>query len=97
MTSKPIEAHRGVIEAEMQKWLDQIGSQVSLKKIREVISQWPDDAVTEYLEVMFAVFRTDIDAIDQEDLQLIQDAWNYFPHRFLNGRSPIEVFEELQR
>jgi hypothetical protein len=28
---------------------------------------------------------------------VIQDAWNYFPHRFLNGRCPAEVMAELSR
>jgi len=39
--------------------------------------------------------KCDIVDLDQAELMVFQDAWNYFPHRSLNGRSPTEVFLEL--
>jgi hypothetical protein len=44
---------------------------------------------------MLAALDCDVDDIDERELRIIQDAWNYFPHRFLNGRCPAEVFDTL--
>lgn len=32
-----------------------------------------------------------------EDFQILQDLWNYFPHRCLNDLSPIEVYTRMRR
>lgn len=29
--------------------------------------------------------------------QLFQDIWNYFPHKLLNGKSPVEMFQKHRR
>jgi len=31
-----------------------------------------------------------------QNTQLFQDIWNYFPHKILNDKSPIEMFNELK-
>ncbi len=51
-------------------------------------SQWVADLV-----VIFKAPSEDIGSL----LPVIQDAWNYFPHRSLGGRCPAETFAELAR
>src|SRR5262249_19245788 len=44
-----------------------------------------------YLSTMLTWLGHDsIATVDEEELQVIQDAWNYFPHRNLDGRCPAE-------
>jgi hypothetical protein len=31
------------------------------------------------------------------DSQLFQDMWNFFPHKVLNNKSPIESFQEMKK
>jgi hypothetical protein len=45
---------------------------------------------------MTELFRADEDDLDSLP-PVIQDAWNYFPHRSLGGRCPAEVMVELPR
>ena len=42
-----------------------------------------------YLDVL--VYLTGA-PIDDHVLQILEDSWNYFPHRRLGGRCPAEVF-----
>ena len=43
------------------------------------------------LAIILALSRR-LHSVDIDDaLPVIQDAWNYFPHRFLHGRCPAEV------
>jgi hypothetical protein len=43
---------------------------------------------------MIPLFRASKDDLDSL-LPVIQDAWNYFPHRSLGGRCPAEVMVDL--
>lgn len=45
--------------------------------------------------VGFFVRAESIDQANQE-IQLINDAWNYFPHKMLDDRCPIEMISEYQ-
>jgi IS30 family transposase len=47
--------------------------------------------------MLSAIDREDIDRIDDEEIQVIQDAWNYFPHRALGGKCPAEIMAEQLR
>jgi hypothetical protein len=41
---------------------------------------------------MFALSERPLD--EQVVALIIEDAWNYFPHQSLNGRSPAELMAE---
>ena len=69
-----------------------------LDTIKKMIFDFASEDFRLYLFAMLKAFRYhDIDDIDQATLQVIQDAWNYFPHRFLNGRCPAEVMAALRK
>jgi hypothetical protein len=40
---------------------------------------------------MLAARSCEVDDTGDAMLQVIQDAWNYFPHRALGGRCPAEI------
>jgi hypothetical protein len=42
---------------------------------------------------MLAMFA---DANEDGLLSVVQDAWNYFPHRSLGGLSPIHMMDRLR-
>jgi len=57
-----------------------------------ILEESGDHAFSTYLRDMLGVFRNS-DVLDRVDgIPLIQDAWNYFPHRRLDGRCPAELF-----
>jgi hypothetical protein len=46
---------------------------------------------------MLALFRSAGHLADEDAVAaVIQDAWNYFPHRSLKGRCPAEVMADLR-
>jgi hypothetical protein len=49
-----------------------------------------------YITQLFALFDLLPNRIETDTLlPVIQDAWNYFPHRSLDGQCPAEVFLKL--
>jgi len=85
-------------EERIQHLLDNVENAASLDTIKGLIYDFESDDFKLYLFVMMKAFRCkDIDDVDEATLQVIQDAWNYFPHRFLNGRCPAEVMAELSK
>jgi hypothetical protein len=95
---RTIETYRMLTEERVQHLLDNVENAASLDSIKKLIYDFERDGSRSYLLAMLKVFRFDnIEDVDQDTLQVIQDAWNYFPHRFLNGRCPAEVMEELRK
>jgi hypothetical protein len=85
-------------EERIQHLLDNVENAASLDTIKGLIYDFESDEFKLYLFAMMKPFRyKDIDDVDEATLQVIQDAWNYFPHRFLNGRCPAEVMAELSK
>jgi hypothetical protein len=80
-------------EARLAAALRAAESPATVDDIKKMIFEEDGDhAFTTYLRDMLGVFRNS-DALDRVDgIPLIEDAWNYFPHRRLDGRSPAEVF-----
>lgn len=95
---RTIETYRMLTEERVQHLLDYVENSASLNSIKKLIYDFERDGSKLYLLAMLRAFRFDkIEDVDQDTLQVIQDAWNYFPHRFLNGRCPAEVMEELRK
>jgi hypothetical protein len=49
----------------------------------------------QYVNELIALLNP-TDAQLDEAISLVQDAWNYLPHRVYRGRSPAEVMLDLQ-
>jgi len=95
---RTIATYRILTEERVQHLLDNVDNAASLDTIKTVIYEFASEDFQLYLITMLKAFRyDDIDDVDEATLQVIQDAWNYFPHRFLNGRCPAEVMAALRK
>jgi len=86
---------RNATEIRLDEELRRAKSFLNLEKVRALIFEFDAHASRTYITAMLTAFDSNVDDVDQSLLQIFQDAWNYFPHRFLDGRCPAEVFDEL--
>ena len=76
------------IEQELSELLKQVSSSFTLEDIKEII--YNEDGQDDMTEII-AMFDTGQGAIELENtIETIVDAWNYFPHKALDGLSPAE-------
>lgn len=83
---------RKEIEVKINQTLKESKSDFNLEDIKEIIynEEGPDD-----LTEIIAMFDRGQDIAKlQEILELVNDAWNYFPHKILDGLSPTEKMLE---
>lgn len=84
--------HRKEIEQELVEILKETESDFTLDHIRDVI--YHEDDNDDMMKVV-AIFDRGGDASELENiLELVTDAWNYFPHKVLDGISPAEKLLE---
>ena len=79
---------RKEIEQEVMDMLKETKSDFSLQDVRDVIFNEEDS--NDMMEVV-RMFDRGGDASELDNiLELVTDAWNYFPHKVLNSLSPAE-------
>ena len=79
---------RKEIEQELVEMLKETESDFTLDHIRDVIFHEEDN--DDMMKVV-AMFDRGGDASELSNvLELVTDAWNYFPHKVLDGISPAE-------
>ena len=85
---------RKEIEQELVDMLQETGSELGLEDIQQIIfNEDGQDAMTDII----AMFDTGQGAVElQNILEVINDAWNYFPHKIIGGLSPAEKILEYQ-
>jgi len=77
------------IEQELVKMLKKTKSDFSLQNVKDAIF---NEEETDDMMKVVAMFDRGGDASELENiLELVSDAWNYFPHEALGGISPAEV------
>jgi hypothetical protein len=83
---------RKEIERELLKMLKETKSDFGLDDIKEIIyNEEGQDDLTDVI----AMFDTGQGAAEPENiLELVNDAWNYFPHKIIGGLSPAEKLLE---
>ena len=82
------------IEQELMDILKETESDFTLDHIRDVIFHEEDN--DDMMKVV-AMFDRGGDASELSNvLELVTDAWNYFPHKVLGGISPAEKLLEYQ-
>jgi hypothetical protein len=87
-----IEARRKSIEAQLWKLLDDAKSVTTVETVRQAIFQAENGDFGSFVLDMVAALRYgDIASLDDTAIQVIQDAWNYFPHSALAGSCPAEL------
>jgi hypothetical protein len=86
-----IRAYRANLLLRLQNELIRFRSRATVEDIQTFIYEREEGRpVGEYISQLIAVF--DPSEADQDDaVSIVQDAWNYLPHRMYGGRSPAEV------
>jgi len=83
---------RKELEQELVDMLKETGSDFTLDHVRDVIYNEEDN--DDMMKVV-AMFDRGGDASELSNvLELVTDAWNYFPHKVLGGISPAEKLSE---
>ena len=91
-TKEQILERRKEIEQELEEMLKETGSDFSLDHVRDAIFHEEDN--DDMMKVV-AMFDRGGDASELSNvLELVTDAWNYFPHKALGGISPAEKLLE---
>jgi hypothetical protein len=87
-----IATKRTLTEMRLQELLVHAASSMTLEEGKKAIFEADVSDFSAYLSAMVAALKYD-DVLDMtnSDLQIIQEAWNNFSHRSLDGRSPVEV------
>ncbi len=86
---------RKEIEQEMINFLKEAKSDFTLDHIKEIIyNEEGQDDLTDVI-AMFDTGEGDIEL--SNILELVTDAWNYFPHKAIGGISPAEKSLEYEK
>lgn len=92
---KEIEEEKKEIEEEIKEMLIECESDFDLDYIKRTV--YEEEESDDMMKIV-AVFDRGGDVSGLENiLELATDAWNYFPHKSLNGKSPAEVLLEHQK
>lgn len=85
---------RKEIELELVDMLKETESDFSLQDVKDAIY---DEEENDDMMKVVAMFDRGGDASEFENiLDLVTDAWNYFPHKILGGISPAEQILEYK-
>ena len=86
---------RKELEQELVEMLKETESDFTLDDVRDIIYNEKDNNDMMKLVAMFDR-GGDVSELSNV-LEMISDAWNYFPHKILNGISPAEKLLEHRR
>ena len=86
---------RKEIENELENKLREIKSNFDVEYIKQIIFE--EDGTDDLTDIIM-LFDTGQGAIELQDvLETVNEAWNYFPHKILDGLSPAEKLLEYRR
>lgn len=88
-TREEIAEYKAELEADINELLENAGSDFTLDDIKEVIYNEEDTGDMQKIIAMFDTGEKGAPEIS-EVLEVVTDAWNYFPHKLLDGLSPAE-------
>ena len=88
-TQEQINTKKKEVEQELMDLLVETKSDFTLDHIKEIIY---DEEDQDDLTDVIAMFDTGQGAAGLDTvLELVNDAWNYFPHKIIGGLSPAEM------
>lgn len=94
-SKQQINARRKEIETDLLNMLQKTKSEFDLEDIKEKIYR---EAGPDSLTDIIAMFDAGQGAAElQNVLDLVNDAWNYFPHQAIGGLAPVEVVARCGR
>lgn len=89
-----IKERRTEIEVEINELLDETGSDFTLDDVKEIIYNEED---SDDMQKAIAVFDDGKPENLSNIIETVTDAWNYFPHKLLGGKSPAEMILEYEK
>jgi hypothetical protein len=93
-TKEEILERQKEIEAEILEMLEKTESDFDLDDVKGAI--YNEEEQDDFMHVV-AIFDRGGDASELSNvLELVTDAWNYFPHKTLDGKSPHQIAEECK-
>lgn len=92
-TKEEIMEYKLEVEADVNQLLEDTGSDFVLGDVKEVIY---NEEETDDMQKVIAMFDDGNPINLSNAVEVATDAWNYFPHKILNGLSPAEVALESQ-
>ncbi|MSR78925.1 MAG: hypothetical protein EXS59_02145 [Candidatus Taylorbacteria bacterium] len=94
-SKQQIDERKKEIEQELVEMLQKTRSDFSLQHIKDVVFNEEDN---DDMMTIVAMFDNGGGASEMENaLEIASDAWNYFPHKALNGLSPAEMVLKSQK
>ncbi len=94
MTPSEFKNEKKQAEEDIVEMLKETESDFTLEDVKEVIYNEEDS--DDYQHVV-AMFDRGGDSVELQDiLDVVTEAWNYFPHKALNGLSPKEKTMEYE-
>ena len=94
-SKQQIEERKKEIDQELTEMLRETGSDFSLQDVQDIIFNEEDN---DDMMKIVAMFDNGGGASEISNaLEIATDAWNYFPHKALNGLSPAEVALKSQK
>jgi hypothetical protein len=86
-----IRAYRAIVLRRLENGLIRFRCRATVEDIETFIYEREEGrAFGEYISQLIAVFNPSEAELD-DAVSIVQDAWNYLPHRVYGGRSPAEV------
>ena len=81
-------ARRAEIEKDIIKLLEETGSSFTLDHVKDIIYH---ENETDDMQKVIALFDDGNPENLSNVLEIVTDAWNYFPHKTIGGLSPTEI------
>lgn len=94
-SKEEITQKRADIEKQLNEVIGSLGLSISFKEIKEMIYNEQDQNA---LHEIMGKFDSGQDVDDLNKIMaIVNEAWNYFPHKVLGGLSPAEKILESQQ
>ncbi|MGH7204067.1 MAG: hypothetical protein ACREHC_06505 [Candidatus Levyibacteriota bacterium] len=86
------------VAEQIEKLLEKLAlpKPVTVEDIKDIIWNAQKNSGSTSLFSLLSPYAKDETTL-QEIMQLMQDAWNYFPHRMLGGKSPYDLMQEYEK
>ena len=95
ISKQQILERRKEIEKDLAEMLKETESNFSLQNVKDSIF---NEEESDDMQKVIAMFDRGGDISELNNiLELVSDAWNYFPHKALKGLSPMERLLEYQK
>jgi hypothetical protein len=87
-SQEEVNEYRTEVEADVNQLLEDTGSDFTLDDVKDAIY---NEEENDDMQKVIAMFDDGNPVNLSNAVEVATDAWNYFPHKILNGLSPAEI------